>query len=74
MTLKTSNRDIQSLFLAKRKELWLFANDRFRMRNGLARNCGYVLMADLGRVVDYHVLSSYTDWQRAKTQTMDSGR
>ena len=63
MTLKTSNRGIQSLFLAKRKELWLFANDRFRMRNGLARNCGYVRMEDLGRAVDYHVLSSYTDFQ-----------
>ena len=38
---KLHYRGIQSLFLIKRKELWLCATERFRMRNGLARNCGY---------------------------------
>ena len=46
------------------------------MRNGLARNCGYVQMEDLGCAVDsqgivvmlewavdYHVLSSLIDFQ-----------
>ena len=37
---KLRYRGIQSLFLTKRKELWLCATQRFRMRNGLARNCG----------------------------------
>ena len=37
---KLHYRGIQSLFLTKRKELWLCAAQRFRMRNGLARNCG----------------------------------
>ena len=37
---KLHYRGIQSLFLTKRKELWLCATQRFRMRNGLARNCG----------------------------------
>ena len=27
-------------------------NERFRMHNGLARNCGYVRMEDLGCAVD----------------------
>ena len=30
-------RGLQSLFLAKREELWLWANGRFRMRNGMAQ-------------------------------------
>ena len=46
-----------------RKELWLSANGRFGMRSRLARNCGYVRMGDLECAVDYHVLSSYTDFQ-----------
>ena len=37
---KLDYRGIQSLFLTKRKELWLCTTQRFRMRNGLARNCG----------------------------------
>ena len=37
---KLHYRDIQSLFLTKRKELWLCATQRFGMRNGLARSCG----------------------------------
>ena len=36
---------------------------RFRMRSRLARNCGYAGMGDLECAVDYHVLSSYTDFQ-----------
>ena len=79
---KLHYRGIQSLFLAKLKELWLCANERFRMHNGLARNCGYVRrenlgcavdlqgivvinagMGDLECAVDYHVLSSHTDFQ-----------
>ena len=49
---KSHYRGIESLFLAKRKELWLCANETFRMRNGLARNFGYVRMEDLGCAVD----------------------
>ena len=45
-------RSIQSLFLVRCKELWLCTNERFRMHNGLARNCGYVQMDDLGCTVD----------------------
>ena len=39
---KIHYRGIQSLFLARRKEIRLCVNEKFRMRNGLARNCGYV--------------------------------
>ena len=46
-----------------RKELWLSANGRLRMRSRLARNCRYAGMGDLECAVDYHVLSSYTDFQ-----------
>ena len=49
---KLHYKGIQSLFLSKRKELWLCATQRFRMRNGLARNCGEVRMEDLGCAVD----------------------
>ena len=37
---KLHYRDMQSLFLTKSKELWLCATQKFRMRNGLAKNCG----------------------------------
>ena len=60
---KLHYRGIQSLFLVKRKELWLCANEIFRMHSRLARNCGYAGMEDLECSVDYHVLSSYTDFQ-----------
>ena len=49
---KSHYRGIESIFLAKRKELWLCANETFRMRNGLTRNSGYVRMEDLGCAVD----------------------
>ena len=58
---KLHYRGIQSLFLTKRKELWLSANGRFRMRSRFARNCGYAGMEDLECAVDYHVLSSPAD-------------
>ena len=45
-----------------RKELWLSAKGRFRMRSRLASNCGYAGMGDLECAVDYQVLSSYTDF------------
>ena len=48
---KLHYRGIQSLFLTKRKELWLCATQRFGMRNGLARNCGYHLLLS-----SYHLL------------------
>ena len=35
----------------------------FRMCVRLARNCGYAGMGDVECAVDYHVLSSYTDFQ-----------
>ena len=44
---KLHYRGIQSLFLTKRKELWLSTNGRFRMRSRFARNCGYAGMEDL---------------------------
>ena len=51
-----------------RKELWLSANSRFRMRSRFARNCGYAGMEDLECAVDYHVVSSPADiceqWER----------
>ena len=31
---------LKSLF-PKREELWLWANEGFRMRSGIARDCGY---------------------------------
>ena len=34
-------RGLKSLFLTKREELWLWANGRFRMRSGIAGDCGY---------------------------------
>ena len=37
---KLHYRGIQSRFLTKRKELWLWATQSFGMRNGLARNFG----------------------------------
>ena len=61
MGKKLHYRGIQSLFLTKRKELWLSANGRFRMRSRFARNCGYAGMEDLECAVDYHVLSSPAD-------------
>ena len=45
-----------------RKELWLSVNGRFGMLNRLARNCGSARMGDSECAVDYHVLSSYTDF------------
>ena len=60
---KSHYRGIESRFLVKRKELWLCANETFRMRNGLARNFGYARMKHLGCAMDYHVLSSFTDFQ-----------
>ena len=61
MRKKLHYRGIQSLFLTKRKELWLSANGRFRMRSRFARNCGYAGMEELECAVDYHVLSSPAD-------------
>ena len=61
---KLHYRGIQSLFLTKRKELWLCATQRFRMRNGLARNCGYqVLVEDLGCAVDSQGIVAMLEWE-----------
>ena len=49
MGKKLHYRGIQSLFLTKRKELWLSANGRFRMRSRFARNCGYAWLCWNGR-------------------------
>ena len=40
-------RDLQSLFLTKRQELWLCASGRFRMRSGMPQ--GIVVMREMGR-------------------------
>ena len=56
-------RGIQSLFLAKRKALWLCANERFRMGNGFARNCGYVRMEDVGCTVDSQGIVVMLEWE-----------
>ena len=42
-------RGLQSLFLTKRKGLWLCANERCALI--CARNCGYARMEDLGCAV-----------------------
>ena len=34
-------RGLKSLFLTKREGLWLWAKGGFRMRSGIARDCGY---------------------------------
>ena len=60
---KLHYRGIQSLFLAKCKESWLCANERFRMRDGLARNCGYVRMEDLGCTVDLQGIVVMLEWE-----------
>ena len=39
-------RGLQSLFLTKRKELWLCLNGRFRMRSGILQ--GIVVMREWG--------------------------
>ena len=39
------------------------ANERFRMRIRLERNYGCAGMGYLECTVDYHVLSSYTDFE-----------
>ena len=59
---KLHYRGIQSLFLAKCKELWLRANERFRMCNRLTRNCGYVQMEDLGCTVDSQGIVVMLEW------------
>ena len=60
---KKLHKGILSLFLARRKELWLCANERFRMHNGLARNCGYVRMEDLGCAVDSQGIVVMLEWE-----------
>ena len=60
---KLHYRGIQSLFLAKVKELWLCANEGFRMHNGLARNCGFVQMEDLGCAVDSQGIVVILEWE-----------
>ena len=59
---KSHYRGIESLF-AKRKELWLCANETFTMRNGLARNFGYVRMEDLGCAVDSQGIVAMLEWE-----------
>ena len=48
---KSHYRGIESLF-AKRKELWLCANETFTMRNALARKFGYARKQHLGCAMD----------------------
>ena len=60
---KLHYRGIQSFFLTKRKKLWLCATQRFRMRNGLARNCGSVRMEDLGCAVDLQGIVAMLEWK-----------
>ena len=44
---------LQSLFLTKRKELWLCVSGRFKIRSGMPqlRNCGYAQVEDLACAV-----------------------
>ena len=60
---KSHYRGIKSLFLAKRKELWLCANETFRMRNGLARNFGYARMKHLGCAMDSQGVLVMCGWK-----------
>ena len=41
---RTHYKGLQSLFLTKRKDLWLCANERFRMRSGMPQ--GIVVMSE----------------------------
>ena len=52
-------RGLQSLFLTKRKELWLCANGRFRMRSGLRKELwlcanGNILGCAVNHVLSFH--------------------
>ena len=60
---KSHYRGLESLFLAKRKELWLCANETFRMRNGLARNFGYARMKHLGCAIDSQGILVKCKWK-----------
>ena len=60
---KSHYRGIESLFLAKRMELWLCANETFRMRNGLARNFGYARMKHLGCAMDSQGILVMLEWE-----------
>ena len=60
---KSHYRGIESLFLPKRKELWLCANETFRMRNGLARNFGYARMKHLGCAMDSQGILVMLEWE-----------
>ena len=60
---KSHYRGIESRFLAKRKELWLCANEAFRMRNGLARNFGYARMKHLGCAMDSQGILVKCKWK-----------
>ena len=60
---KLHYRGIQSLFLAKCKESWLCTNERFKLCNGVARNCGYVRMEDLGCTADSQGIVVMLEWE-----------
>ena len=48
-------RGLQSLYLAKRKELWLCANGRFRMRSGMRKELWLCAIRNiLGCAVIWH--------------------
>ena len=60
---KSHYRGIKSLFLAKRKELWLCANETFRMSNGLAKNFGHARMKHLGCAMDSQGILVMCGWK-----------
>ena len=48
---------------ADARNFWLCANERFRMCNGLVRNCGYVRMEDLGCAVESQGIVVMLEWE-----------
>ena len=50
-------RGLQSLFLTKRKELWLCANGRFRMRSGMRKELWLCANGNILGCAVNHVLS-----------------
>ena len=52
-------RGLQSLFLTKRKELWLCANGRFRMRSGMCKELWLCANGNILGCAVNHVLSCH---------------
>ena len=56
-------RGLQSLFLTKRKKLWLFANGEFRMRSGMRKELWLCANEKILGCALNHVLSCHEEGQ-----------